>query len=259
MWWIVPPTLKSFLRVTFYELQAPLFSLHSHCKDLQLYWSLHNHSKRELIEEIRNLARLNAAYEVRLQENTGLQEEITRLEALFQLPSLPQYHTEITRVCFRDLNEWWQQIIVNKGRNAKIPVGAAVIYAGGIVGRVKEVHAYTSTIELLTSDHFRMASNFEGDPNPVVYRGISSNSFCSPKGSVGNIPSSVQIPTERSLRLVSSKWGGIFPPNLTIGYVKHLSPNGLFQEGVVQLDKRLLSLQEVAILIPLSPSDHDTT
>ena len=51
--------------------------------------------------------------------------------------------------------------------------------------------------------------------------------------------------------------GGTFPPGLTIGRVSWLEPGstGIFKTGTVELDSRLLSLYEVAVLIPLDPID----
>jgi cell shape-determining protein MreC len=47
----------------------------------------------------------------------------------------------------------------------------------------------------------------------------------------------------------------VFPPGLTIGQIikVELSPDGLFQTGVVELDGRLDSLSEVTVLVPDSP------
>ena len=44
-----------------------------------------------------------------------------------------------------------------------------------------------------------------------------------------------------------------------IGSVSWLEPGstGIFQAGTVQLDKRLLGLQEVSVLIPLNPLNYD--
>ena len=41
--------------------------------------------------------------------------------------------------------------MIRKGRNYDIYPGAPVVYTGGIVGRVREVHAYTSVVDLVSS------------------------------------------------------------------------------------------------------------
>ena len=71
-----------------------------------------------------------------------------------------------------------------------------------------------------------------------------------------NIQPDVLMPSSGGKRLVSTNLGGIFPEGLTIGWSNKLSPNtdGLLLRGKVSLNKRLLSLQEVAVLIPLEPA-----
>lgn len=258
IWWFVPVIFKSIGKLTFYEFQAPSWVAASTMRDLQNYWAMRMHSKDELIEAGRDLARLNAAYELNRLENDKLRDEIARLESILNLPSHDGYRYEVARVVRRDINSWWQQLVIRKGADAKIPVGAAVVYSGGVVGVVKEVHAYTSVVELVSSRSFRMAARFEEDTRPVTYQGKNNPMLTEPEGIVADVQMDVQATdNERGLRLVSSELGGVFPDGLTIGYVKALepSPNGLFQTGTVQLNKNLLGLAEVAIIVPVLPED----
>ena len=134
-----------------------------------------------------------------------------------------------------------------------------MIFAGGVVGRVVEVDAFTSRVELVTSPNFRMAASFEGDDRPVVYQGVPQSGFGDAAGEVRDAPQDLVANTQDPLRLVSTRLGGTFPPGLLIGSVSWLEPGntGIFQAGTVQLDERLLSLNEVSVLIPLNPLDYD--
>ena len=122
-----------------------------------------------------------------------------------------------------------------------------------------EVNAFTSRVELISSPNFRMAASFEGDIRPVVYQGVPQSGFGSPTGEVRDAPQDLVANTQNPLRLVSTRLGGTFPPGLMIGSVSWLEPGstGIFQAGTVQLDKRLLGLQEVSVLIPLNPLNYD--
>ena len=55
-------------------------------------------------------------------------------------------------------------------------------------------------------------------------------------------------------RLVTSGYGGVFPPGLTLGTVirAELGSDGLHKSGEVRLDERLGSLNEVTVLVPLN-------
>ncbi|MDQ8194836.1 rod shape-determining protein MreC [Coraliomargarita sp. SDUM461004] len=259
-WWVVPTTVKSFLRVNFSEFQAPAWVATSYLDDLEGFWARRSHSKVELIEAGREVARAKSLYQFNAQRKETLENEIQRLEAILNLPSRREFRYEVARVVRRDLNAWWQQIIIRKGKDYDIPEGAAVVFSGGVVGRVVEVNAFTSRVELVTSPNFRMAANFEGDERPVVYQGVVQGGLGAPIGSVRDAPQDVVASTQFPLKLVSTRLGGTFPPGLMIGRVSWLEPGstGIFQAGQVELDTSLLGLREVAVLIPLYPIDFDS-
>ncbi|MGJ8640791.1 MAG: rod shape-determining protein MreC [Opitutaceae bacterium] len=254
-WWIVPPVVKSFLKVSFTEFQAPAWVVSSYLEDLQGFWARRSHSKLELIEAGRELARKKAYYQYIAQRNESLQAEVLRLETTLNMPSRREFRYEVARVVRRDLSAWWQQITIRKGRDYNIPKGAAVIFSGGVVGRVVEVNAFTSTIELVTSPNFRMAATFESDGRPVVYQGVVQGGFGRATGSVNDAPQDIIANSQSPLKLISTSLGGTFPEGLMIGTVSWLEPGstGIFQAGEVILDQRLLDLHEVSILIPLTP------
>jgi rod shape-determining protein MreC len=254
-WLIVPAAVKSFTRASFFELTAPVTVATSYARDLQEYWSLRLHSNRELIEAGRDLARLNASYEFSVQQNTEMQAEIARLEELLHIPAYPNYRFEHARVARRDFSGWWQTIVVRKGRNFGLPVGAPVVFAGGVVGRVTEVHATTAVVELITSPNVRLAGAVEGDTRPFSYQGGENPTFGPSTGVVTSVPLDVVASPAAPKRLVTSGLGGVFPPGLTIGEITNvtLGSDGLSKNGVVKLDDRLGSLAEVTVLVPLNP------
>ncbi len=255
LWWLVPTAVKSFLRVSFEEFQAPAWVANSYLDDLEGFWSRRANSKNELIAAGREVARAKSLYQFNAQRTESLEAEIARLEDLLGLPSRREYRYEVARVVRRDLSAWWQQLVLRKGRDYDIPEGAAVVFAGGVVGRIVEVGAFTSRVELISSPNFRVAAQFVGDERPVVYQGVAQSGFGRPTGVVQDAPQDLVATTAQPLRLVSTRLGGTFPAGLPIGQVAWLEPGstGIFQTGVVALDERLLSLHEVAVLIPLNP------
>jgi rod shape-determining protein MreC len=254
-WLLVPIAVKRFTRATFFELTAPVTVASSYARDLKEYWSLRMHSNKSLIEAGRDLARLNASYEVAIQQNGELQSEIARLESLLKLPSFPEYRYEHARVARRDFNGWWQQIVIRKGKNFGIPVGAPVVFTGGVVGKVSEVHLTTAVVELISSAGVRLAGVVDGDTRPIAFQGGVNPTFGPPVGIVENVPLDIIANSAAQKRLVTSGLGGVFPPGLTLGRITKLDlgSDGLFQSGEVQLDERLGSLTEVTVLVPLNP------
>ncbi|WP_309397663.1 rod shape-determining protein MreC [Cerasicoccus maritimus] len=252
IWTLTPVVVKRFTQDAFYEFQAPMIAVQGYVKDLQTYWSLRTRSKNDLIEAGRDLSRLNSRYQIAQQENLTQEAEIARLESLLELPSRPEFRYEVARVAQRDISAWWHQVIIRKGENYNIPVGAAVIYNGGVVGRVREVHAYTATVELVSSPGFRMAANVVGEAAPVTYIGVVNPPFSPPRGEALNVPPTINVTPTEPRKLVSSELGGIFPAGLTIGEITALEPgsDGYFQKGSVRLSPQLSALREVAIVIP---------
>ncbi|MEX0331683.1 MAG: rod shape-determining protein MreC [Puniceicoccaceae bacterium] len=253
LWWFTPSLFKRWTGVVFQEFQAPAWTALSYIRDLRSYWTTRSHSKSELIEVGVDLARLNAAYALRNQQADDLETEIRRLEEFFDLPSFPEYRYEVARVIHRDLTAWWQSLVIRKGINYGIEPGQAVIFSGGVVGRVSKVGAYTSTVELISSPLFRTAAHVDGDNRPVEFRGGINPGLQPAYGTVSTVPADIETSLKDPVRLTSSRLGGIFPDGLTLGwvYVLEASPDGLFQSGKVMLDPRLQSLREVAVLIPL--------
>ena len=252
-WWIATPLVKSFLKISFTEFQAPSWVAVSHLDDLASFWARRSHSKVELIEAGKELEREKARYQIMAQRYDTLEEEISRLETMLEMHGRPEFRHEIARVVRREQNAWWGRIIVRKGRNYGIRKGSAVVFSGGVVGRVRTVHAFTAEVDLVTSPDFRIAAQFEGDPRPIIYRGVLQKGFGKPSGEVQDVPQDLLASSSQPLKLVTTSLGGTFPAGLTIGNVDWLEPGstGIFQSGSVRLDPRLVHLREVAILVPL--------
>ncbi len=255
LWLALPVALKRLARVSLFEFGAPADFAASYARDLQQYWSLRTRTRNELIQTARDLANLNAGYEVRIEENETLREEVKRLEDILHLPSNPDYRTEIARVVRRDFTTWSQRLVIRKGRNAGLAVGAPVIFTGGVVGRVAEVHAYTAVVDLVSSPTLRIAAMVAGDSRPFSFQGGPNPPFAQARGAVEFVPLDVYASPEAPKRIVTAGLGGVFPAGIVIGHVQNLEldTNGLFKSGTVLLDPRLNELHEVAVLVPLNP------
>ncbi|MEO6002311.1 MAG: rod shape-determining protein MreC [Opitutus sp.] len=255
-WLVIPVVIKSFTRATFFELTAPIPVSASYARDLQNFWGLRAHSKNELIEAGKDLTRLASSYSFSVQQISELQSQVTRLEALLHMPAASNYRFEHARIVRRDFSAWWQRMVIRKGSNYGIPVGAPVVFTGGVVGRVTEVYAYTSVVELIGSPSVRIAGAIEGDNRPVSFQGGINRTFGPPSGVIEFVPLDVFASATMPKRLVTSGLGGVFPAGLTLGTVIKVEPStdGLFKTGEVQLDPNLASLTEVTVLVPIAPN-----
>ncbi len=254
VWALVPTTVKTFSRATFFELTAPITVATSKVRDLQEYWSLRLHSNHDLIVAGQDAANTASSFEFAVSQNQELRSEIARLEGLLRLPSFSDYRYEHARVARRDFSGWWQRLVIRKGANFGLPVGAPVIFTGGVVGRVTEVRATTAIVELISSPGLRLAGVIEGDTRPISFQGGVNATFSPPVGLVESVPLDVIATPELPKRLVTSGFGGVFPPGLMLGILTNaaIGSDGLFKSGEVLLDERLGSLTEVTVLVPLA-------
>ncbi len=254
LWWLAPVGFRAAAKNIFSGFQAPLWETHSRLRDLQSYWAMRTHSTNELIETGRDLARLNAFKENQLQQNASLRGEIARLEQLLHLPAQPGYRYEVARVMRRDLDTWWQQFVIRKGRADGIAPGMGVVFAGGVVGRVREATDHTATVDLISSRSFRMAANLEGDRRPFTYQGLHTLPLEVPEGEIRDVPTDFPLASSQPRRVVTSGLGDVFPDGLTLGTIETLERgnDGLFLRGQVKVDPRLLDLQEVSVLVPIA-------
>lgn len=256
-WLLLPLVVKVFARATFFEIQAPLIVTDSYVEDLRTFWANRLHSKDELLKAGKELSNAYAGYSYANQQNETLRADVARMENLLNLPPLPAFRFEAARVARRDFSGWWQRMVIRKGTNYGITVGAPVVFSGGVVGRVTEVHRYTAIVDLITSPTFRLAATVSGDNRPFSYQGGLNDAFKSPRGTVEFVPLDIYVTKAATKRVVTSGLGGVFPAGLTIGDLSSLesSGDGLFKVGEVALDERLGSLSEVTVLVPLNPEE----
>lgn len=258
-WWLLPVIFKNWVRNFAQEVQAPALYVGSKMSDLQVYWGLRSTSKNQLIELSRDLARANAAYSLKVQENAALRDEINSLESILGLPDFIEYESIPARVIARESSAWWQQLIIRIGSSSGIEAGMGVVYRGGIVGRIVQAGQYTSIVELISSPSFRCVAYLEGDGRPITYTGAGGLLGAQAHGRVSNVPKDIGITPRNPRQLLSSDLGEVFPNGLRLGELTALEPGarGLFQAGDVTLPLDLMDLREVAVLKPLKPESTE--
>jgi len=252
IWWLAPVAVRSFSKASFSLFEAPGELAYSRLKDIQDYWGLREHDQDSLIEAGRDAMRQANNLQIQLQKTQSLQDENQRLNDILRLPPAPGFRYEYARVIRRDVTAWWQQIIIRKGRVDGLAPGQGVVFAGGVVGRIKDVDAYTAVVELSSSQSFRVAAALVGSPDPVIYQGVETEPFHTPTGEARNVSINLDLEPGQELQLVTSSYDSVFPQGLLLGQINHLqkSTNGLDKSGVVSLDPGLNNLHEVAVLVP---------
>lgn len=149
-------------------------------------------------------------------------------------------------VVSREVDGWWQQILLNKGSLAGVRNGGVVQGPGGLVGLVDQVSVSTATVTLLTDPSSRIGVwvartrqhgllNGVGTSRPVL-RFVDKDPQVLPGDVVLTSPASTLV-----------------PPNLPVGVVQSVDQRANpAPEAIVQLSAPVDAIDWVEIL-PLSP------
>jgi len=255
-WILLPATVRRLNREAFVEFQAPALHLLGKSRDLATFWEKKSRSTEELVAAGRDLARINAALELKLKAMDDVRRENTRLREVTRYNVPTEYLSVVARVATRDSSSWWQRIVIRKGRNDGIRPGAPVVFGDTVVGRVTAVHLTTSEVDLVTSPGFRCTASLEGDEQNriVLINGVAANSLGTAKARVSVIPYDYLLPAGTPARVTTTGMGGVFPSGLTLGYLDggaYATQVGNFKESLLVPSRDLYNLQEVSVLVPI--------
>jgi rod shape-determining protein MreC len=126
----------------------------------------------------------------------------------------------LSRVIGRSADNWWQQVILNRGSTVGIEIGGIVKAEGGLVGIVDSVTPNTSRILLITDTKSTIGVNISRTGSKGVLRGNASREAI--LEFYEKVPS-VKIGDSITTSVYSSK----FPSGLPIGKVRSLDLNKL--------------------------------
>jgi rod shape-determining protein MreC len=256
LWILLPSAVRRFNREAFVEFQAPALHLVGKSRDLATFWEKKSRSVEELTAAGRDLARINAALEIKINALEDIRRENVRLREIAHYNVPEEYMSVVARVASRDSSSWWQRIVIRKGRNDGIRPGAPVVFGNTVVGRVTAVHLTTSEVDLVTSPGFRCTAYLEGDDQNsiVLVNGVASNSLGTAKARVSVIPRDYSMPAGQPARVFTTGMGGVFPSRLMLGYLDggtYATQVGNFKESLLIPSRDLYNLQEVSVLVPL--------
>ncbi|MFT5181898.1 MAG: rod shape-determining protein MreC, partial [Alphaproteobacteria bacterium] len=166
-------------------------------------------------------------------ENTQLREENARLVQWVQearrlgvenatlraqLEYVPDKRSQFVtaRVVADAGGAFFHSLLINAGARQFIRRGQAVIWQGGLIGRVAEVGERTSRVLLMTDINSRIPVVLESTGDRAIVRGNNS-----PRPVLQFLPGN--SPISPGDRIVTSGHGGVYPPGLVVGAVAQAS------------------------------------
>ncbi|WP_206853223.1 rod shape-determining protein MreC [Candidatus Enterococcus mangumiae] len=191
------------------------------------------------------------SYDEMAQKNQNMQKEIDALKSELDLSqTLTSYERVTANVITRSPDSWQDLLVVDKGSNDGIEVNMAVMAQKGLVGRVIEVNATSSKVELLTS------SNVSSNHFPVRVSSADGESFGLLKNYDEKLQALVvtQLTGDSEIKegdvVQTSGLGGNSPADLRIGTVIKTKPDsyGLDREVYVKPYADMYDLPVVTII-----------
>lgn len=210
----------------------------------------------ENIYELKHLYEENKVLKARLDEYAKLsvdyqemKKEYDELKSLMGTKeSLMEYSTIPASVIARSPDQWNDQLTLDKGSKDGIEVNMAVITGEGLIGKIKTVQPFSSTVQLISDlnrtnrisvyvqgdeDVFGVIDGFDAEKQALLFH---------------NIP--VDIKVEEEGLVVTSGYGGVFPKNLIVGEIVEVEQDeyGLTQSALLKPAADLYNVKHVLVV-----------
>ncbi|MDO4912134.1 MAG: rod shape-determining protein MreC [Lactobacillus sp.] len=168
--------------------------------------------------------------------NSVLEEENRQLKKALKLDSTLSDYTKIdASVISRSPDTWSDIITINKGSASGIKKNMAVMSGGGVIGRILEVNAVTSKVELITTTD-QSANRFA--VQATTKNGKSVHGILSVTSS--NQVSFTQVVDSSKLakgtKVYTSGLGGITPKGLLIGTISQTTKDSFGLSNVILIN-----------------------
>jgi rod shape-determining protein MreC len=242
--------LEKMIRDAYTPLQSGVVEFKENLGQVNAFFA----SKQEMHQEI---ARLQEENQRLIMENQVLREdkmELRRLRSLlgFRDISLDKYQMVGARVIARSPNNWYRNIVIDKGTDSGIRKGMAVISPNGLVGRVASVSRESAHVDLII--HREIAVGAIVQENRET-QGIVEGLGISQSLRMVNIPYYSSI--KEGYHIITSGLSESYPKGIDIGRVKEvdLQPDGILLSALVEPSVDFDKLEEVLVIVNYEPED----
>lgn len=210
----------------------------------------------ENLQDLQNTYEENKELKSRMEKLVSLEAQVQELEKdnkelrdiLGEEETLRDFEPLQATVIGRNPDRWHEMIIINKGKTDGIKKNMAVITAHGLIGKVKTVNQFSSTVQLLSAmdPKNRISAIVQGDTN--VFGLVEGYDKEKKALLIKAIPSGVEI--KKGQNVITSGLGGVFPQGLQIGKVIDVQPDqyGLNQTALVEPGADFYDLENIIVI-----------
>lgn len=196
-------------------------------------------------ERIKTLQTKLAKTELELAQQKQQSRDSNKLRALLGLKQKDPRRTIAAEVVERKPDNWFKQVVIDKGSDEGVRKASAVITHEGIVGQVTQVSPHAAVVRLLTDPEQKLG---------VVIDRIKLTGILSGNGSGPAKIDFVPVGTNVDIgdKIVSLSKGGVFPDDHPVGQVVAVrrDSNGASLQIEVKLSENCYDLSEVLVLTP---------
>jgi rod shape-determining protein MreC len=221
----------------------------------------------ENLQDLQNTYEENKELKSRMEKLVSLEAQVQELEKdnkelrdiLGEEETLRDFEPLQATVIGRNPDRWHEMIIINKGKTDGIKKNMAVVTAHGLIGKVKTVNQFSSTVQLLSAmdPKNRISAIVQGDTN--VFGLVEGYDEEKKALLIKAIPSGVEI--KKGQNVITSGLGGVFPQGLQIGKVIEVKPDqyGLNQTALVEPGADFYDLENIIVITRTiaQPSEED--
>jgi rod shape-determining protein MreC len=207
---------------------------------------------RNLQDLIRRNSELEAQVAQLEAEVVTLREQASEADALRALLGAARQQPEnrylVSTVIGRDTNPFLHYLILDEGSDAGVRRGMPVVNEKGLVGRISEVSATASKVQLIIDPNSVINARIQESRAEGVLVGQSTGSL-----QLIYIPQDVTVTAGQLV--VTSGLGGGFPPEILIGRVVsvHRRDYELYQTAVIEPRNDFTHLEMVLIITNFEP------
>jgi rod shape-determining protein MreC len=197
---------------------------------------------KELKTRVEKIASLEAEVQELKKDNKDLREVLDETRTLRDFEPLP------ATVIGRNPDRWHEMIIIDKGKSNGIKKNMAVVTSSGLIGKIKSVTQFSSTVQLLSAmdPKNRISAVIQGETE--VFGFVQGFDDKQKLLLVKAIPSGAKI--EKGQAVITSGLGGVFPKGLTIGKVVDVKPDqyGLNQTAYIKPGADFYDIENVIVI-----------
>jgi rod shape-determining protein MreC len=210
----------------------------------------------ENVQDLQNTYTENEKLKSRLDELVKLETQVRDLNqdneelraVLEKKEDLRKYNTIQATVIARNPERWDELVTINKGEVNGIKSDMAVISSSGLIGKVKSVNQFSSTVELISTDNTknRISTVVQGKKDANGW--IEGYDTEKKEILVKRIPKDFVV--DKGSKVITSGLGGVFPKGLVVGEVKEVKPDqyGLTQTAYVKPAADFYHLEHVMVI-----------